>query len=62
MAIGLAIVAVATARFLQGARQIDDAETHAGPGSRFDVALSILLLLLGCALFGYLAVNLFSAH
>jgi len=62
MAVGLAIVAVATARFLQSARQIDDVEVHAGPGSRFDVALSILLLLLGLALFGYLTVNLFGAH
>lgn len=62
MVVGLAIVVVATARFLKSARDIDDERPHAGPGSRFDLALSALLFLLGCALFGYLAVNLFSAR
>lgn len=58
MVMGLAIVAVATVRFLSTAKAIDSPEPLAGPGSRTDVALSALLFLLGCALFGYLVFNL----
>lgn len=54
MVFGLAIVTVATARFLKTAKYIDDAAQHAGPGTRLDVALSALLFLLGCALLAYL--------
>jgi putative membrane protein len=60
MMAGLAIVVVATARFLRAGREIDDDQPHAGAGSRLDLALSAMLLLLGCALFGYLAVNIYN--
>ena len=40
------------------AREIDDDRSHAAAGSRFDLALSAMLFLLGCALFGYLMVTL----
>ncbi len=59
--LGLAIMALATLRFLRTSKHIDDAATHLGPGSRFDVELSALLFLLGCALLAYLVFNLLSA-
>ncbi len=61
MALGLGIVAVATWRFLRNAREIDDTAGHPGPGSRFDVALALMLFLLGCALAAYLVFNLSGA-
>ena len=54
MVFGLAIMAVATARFLKTAREIDDTAEHVGPGMKFDIALTALLFLLGCALLAYL--------
>jgi putative membrane protein len=62
MAMGLAIVVVATIRFLRTAREIDDALQHTDQGSRLDIALAALLFLLGCALVGYLIANLASAR
>jgi putative membrane protein len=53
--LGAAIVAIAAARFLTTAKVIDSAEVRPGPGTRFDVALAVLLALLGCALFVYLS-------
>jgi putative membrane protein len=53
--LGAAIVAIAAARFLMIAKAIDSEELHRGPGSRLDLALAILLGLLGCALFVYLS-------
>jgi putative membrane protein len=53
--LGITIVAMAAARFLMTARIIDSAEVRPGPGARFDLALAILLGLLGCALFVYLS-------
>jgi putative membrane protein len=53
--LGTALVATAAARFVVTARNIDSAELHRGPGSRFDLALAALLALLGCALFVYLS-------
>jgi putative membrane protein len=58
MVMGLAMIAVATARFLRTSRQIDDPQPLAGPGSRLDIALAALLFLLGCALLAYLVVSL----
>ena len=58
MATGLAIVAVATLRFVTATREIDDEAPHAGPGSRFDLALAALLFFLGCGLVAYLVSNL----
>ena len=53
--LGTAMVAVAAVRFLITAKSIDSEEIERGPGSRIDVALAILLVLLGGALFVYLA-------
>src|SRR5215831_17370651 len=53
--IGTGMVAVAGIRFLQIARQIDDPRPVPGAGSRLDLALAALLVLLGCALFFYLS-------
>ena len=58
MVLGLAMVVIASFRFLKTAKQIDDPGQHAGLGSRFDVALAALLFLLGCALFAYLVSSL----
>jgi putative membrane protein len=53
--LGIAIVAMAATRFLMTAKIIDSKDVRPGPGSRFDLALAILLGLLGCALFVYLS-------
>jgi putative membrane protein len=53
--LGSAMVAVAAARFLLTAKNIDSEEAHPGTGSRIDVALAVLLVLLGCSLFLYLS-------
>jgi putative membrane protein len=53
--LGTAIVAMAATRFLMTARIIDSKDLRPGPGTRFDLALAILLALLGCALFVYLS-------
>ncbi len=61
MVLGIAMVAISTVRFLKTAKEIDDADPHAGAGSRLDVALAVLLVLLGCSLVAYLAFNLLDA-
>jgi putative membrane protein len=53
--VGTGMVAIAGARFLQIAKQIDDPGQLPGTGSKLDVALAALLVLLGCALFFYLS-------
>jgi putative membrane protein len=53
--LGTAIVAIAAIRFLLTAKAIDSEELRSGPGSRIDVALALLLVFLGCALFVYLS-------
>jgi putative membrane protein len=53
--LGTAMVAVSAARFLMTAKAIDSEERRPGPGSRIDLALAALLVLLGCALFVYLS-------
>jgi putative membrane protein len=58
MVFGIAIVAVAAARFLKTAREIDDTAQHVASGSRFDLALAALLMLLGGALLAYLVYTL----
>ena len=52
---GTAIVALAAIRFLRTAKAVDSAELLQGPGSRIDLGLAALLVLLGCALFIYLS-------
>lgn len=58
---GMAMVIVAALRFFRTAKQIDVEETVLGPGVRFDLALAILLVLLGCSLLLYLPQTVFHA-
>jgi inner membrane protein YidH len=53
--LGTAMVAIAAARFFITGRYIDSAEQRPGSGSRIDLALAALLVLLGGALFIYLS-------
>jgi putative membrane protein len=53
--LGTAMVAIAAIRFRSTAKTIDSDEQLPGPGSRIDLALAGLLVLLGCALFVYLS-------
>jgi putative membrane protein len=53
--LGIAIIAIAGWRFVQTAKDLDSENEVAGPGERFDLALSVLIGLLGAALFIYLA-------
>lgn len=53
--VGTAMVAIAAIRFLVTQKKIDSADLQPGAGSRIDVALAILLVLLGSALFIYLS-------
>jgi putative membrane protein len=53
--LGAAILVLAVIRFRLTARAIDAAEVMRGPGERLDIALVALLVLLGTALFVYLA-------
>jgi putative membrane protein len=55
IALGIAMVAVAAARFLITAKSIDSEEQRPSMGSRIDIALATLLVLLGSALFVYLS-------
>ena len=53
--LGTAMVALAAIRFLKTAKIIDSAKSRPAPGSRTDLALAALLVLLGCSLFVYLS-------
>jgi putative membrane protein len=53
--LGASIIAIAAGRFVATARAIDSEKALKGPGSRLDLALAVLLGLLGCALFVYLS-------
>jgi putative membrane protein len=57
---GTGMIALAAARFLRTAKNIDSAKQHATMGSRMDLTLAGLLILLGCALFLYLSDALVS--
>jgi len=52
---GVAMVVLASVRFVKTAKEIDDARTMPGTGSRLDIALTALLAVLGIALFLYLS-------
>ena len=52
---GVAMVILASARFIKTAKEIDDAAVMPGTGSRLDIALTALLAVLGIALFFYLS-------
>jgi hypothetical protein len=49
------MVVIAAIRFLITAKNIDSEDLRHGPGSRIDVALAALLVILGSALFIYLS-------
>jgi putative membrane protein len=53
--LGTAMVGIAAVRFVRTAKNIDQKELRPGTGSRIDIALAGLLVLLGCALFFYLS-------
>jgi putative membrane protein len=53
--IGVVMVALAGIRFVKTAKAIETDDAVPSPGERFDVALAILLVLLGVALFLYLS-------
>jgi putative membrane protein len=53
--IGVVTIAVAWLRFSRTTKDIDTAEEVASPGERFDLALAILIGLLGASLALYLA-------
>jgi putative membrane protein len=52
---GVAMTVLATFRFMKTAKEIDTPEVMPGTGSRLDIALAALLVLLGVALFFYLS-------
>jgi putative membrane protein len=58
--LGIVMVALAAARFLSTAKNIDSPELHPSSGSRIDLTLAALLVLLGCALFFYVSHTLIS--
>ena len=53
--LGTAMIAIAAIRFLTTAKKIDSEEAHPGTGSRIDIGLAILLVVLGGSLFLYLS-------
>lgn len=53
--LGVAMTTLATLRFLRTRRDIESAELKAVSGARMDIALALLLSLLGLALVVYLA-------
>jgi putative membrane protein len=52
--IGTAMVAIAAGRFLVTEKHIDSEAVHTGAGSRIDIALAVMLVLVGSALVVYL--------
>jgi putative membrane protein len=52
--LGMAMIGIAAWRFWRTAREIDDAKTYPGVGSRLDLALALLLLFLCAGLLFYL--------
>ncbi|MBV8587152.1 MAG: DUF202 domain-containing protein [Verrucomicrobia bacterium] len=56
--LGLAMIVLAAARFAFNAKSIDRAKQVPGTGSQTDLALALLLVLLGCSMFLYLAFSL----
>ena len=52
--VGTAMIAIAAVRFLVTAKKIESQEQHPGTGSRIDIGLAVLLVLLGSTLFFYL--------
>jgi inner membrane protein YidH len=55
IAIGVAMIALAAVRFVRTAKDIESESDVPSPGERVDVALAVLIGLLGVALFLYLS-------
>ena len=53
--IGVVMIVIASVRFVKTAKAIETEDAVPSPGERFDVALAILIGLLGAALFLYLS-------
>ena len=58
--LGMGMIAIATIRFVRTAKEIDDARTHPGTGSRVDLALAALLFCLAGGLLFYLVHTLWA--
>jgi putative membrane protein len=56
--LGIAMIVIASHRFARTAKEIDDERVHPGTGSRVDLALAALLVLLALGLLVYLAHTL----
>jgi putative membrane protein len=52
---GTLMVAISAVRFIVTERRIDSEAVHRGAGSRFDIVLALLLVMLGCFLAIYLS-------
>jgi putative membrane protein len=57
--LGVVIIMIAGWRFVRTAKDIDSEVEVANPGERFDVALAVMIGLLGAALFLYLSHAVF---
>jgi putative membrane protein len=55
IAIGVAIIVLAAVRFARTTKAIESEDTVPSPGERFDLALAVLVGLLGAALLLYMA-------
>ena len=55
IALGIAMIAIAAARFAKTAKEIEKDDEVASPGARFDLALAALIGLLGASLCLYTA-------
>ena len=53
--IGVVMIVIAGIRFRKTAKDIESEDVVPSPGERFDMALAVLLMLLGLALFLYLS-------
>jgi len=53
--LGIAMIAIAAWRFVLTAKDIESEDSVPSPGERFDLALAVLIGLLGVALFLYLS-------
>ena len=58
---GTLMVAISAVRFIVTERRIDSEAVHRGAGSRFDIVLALLLVMLGCFLAIYLSHALVDA-
>lgn len=60
IALGGAVLVLATVRFCTNARDIDSKDVRPGTGTKMDVLLAALLVLLGASLFVYLTYTVMS--